>query len=385
VTSLAWARDQDLRPEDAANYLAATGWRSRPARQSIATLWHRQTDGEEQELLVPLRPEARDYEERWIDLLGRLADFDHKSPETLSEEMLYYGADVAEWRVSNGTLVDFTIPLADATRFINGARDAVVAAASATIQRRSYFGHGKPKQARDYANRVRMGQTRRGSYIIPIISRTPSVGTEPDDRRLDIQTEVEPFERAVMSRLAESLDTVQRLANDVNQPPTMRSLNESVAVGVSSELCGAVANILGTDTISTLDVRFAWARQLSPRKEAPTHVEFSKEAAPIIRGMAESLRQSDSSAQQQIVGYVVNLHREEDEPEGVVTVRAETGSVQRNIKMRLSATDYGQATSAHDERRPVIVTGTLRRESGKAMWLVDVGSFGYATFLSPQS
>jgi hypothetical protein len=61
----------------------------------VAELWHRDVAGTYQELLVPLRPEASDYEARWSDLLAMLAQFERRSPEAVAEAMLYSGADVA--------------------------------------------------------------------------------------------------------------------------------------------------------------------------------------------------------------------------------------------------------------------------------------------------
>jgi hypothetical protein len=290
-----------------------------------------------------------------------------------------------ELEASHETLVDFTIPLADASKLINGAREVVIAAASATLFRRGYFGHSKPRAAREHAESVRMGQTRRGSYVIPIISRLPGedISSHFEEERLELETSVEPFGRQVMVGLARSLGVVQELAVGQDREPSMRQLNESVEIGVSSELCGGVASMLEADAVGNLQVTFEWARRIPEPQHVPAHVDFPQDVRPVLSRMSERLRQSDVVAEQQIVGYVRSLKRDEDEENGTVTVRAATGRIRRDIKMVLGPADYEQATQANNERRPVMAMGTLRRESGKALWLTNVRHFGFAQFLYP--
>ncbi len=84
----------------------------------------------------------------------------------------------------------------------------------------------------------------------------------------------------------------------------------------------------------------------------------------------------------EIVGLVVDLHRDEDEEVGTIAVRVDIGRVRRLVKMNLSPEDYRNAGRAHDERRPVVAVGRLHYETGRMLWLTHVERFGFAEFLA---
>jgi hypothetical protein len=368
----------EVLPEDAASWLAYHGWERVRSRSNVAALW-RLGDNE---VLQPISSQTADYYRRWSDMLSSLSRFAAKSPEALVDEMLYEGADVCEWRASVG-ITDSTIALEDGHRLVNGARNAFIAAANATIHRRGYFGHHTTKAAREHARAVRMAQTRRGSYVIPIISRVPGATTTSEDERgrFDIQVSSQPFERRVMVQLAEALQAIQELAVGTRRPPpSMRILNERVANGVSHELCSAVADVLTTDSLGDLGVNFSWARRLPTRSDV-RRVELPRSSAPIIKNMAEHLRGSEVVAEQTLYGYVRGHVHDRDEDTGDVTIRAAIGTRERLVRMTLDRTRLHQALMAADELRPVYVTGTLVRDPGRIWQFATVSEFGFAEFI----
>ena len=145
------------------------------------------------------------------------------------------------------------------------------ASANAALQPRSYYGHSIPDAARDHARSVRMGQTRRGSYIVPVISRLPIL--EPDDADDAVLFEdvvYQPFARSAMRKLAEGFTALRDLTHGEGQP-TRRAITEAVGQGVSSELCDAIAGTLETESVADLDVTFAWAERLpASRAQSPS-------------------------------------------------------------------------------------------------------------------
>ena len=178
--------------------------------------------------------EASDYALRMSDLLTSLAVWSGSTPDAVAQEMVTQGSDVAEWRAVGLHERAISLPLEDGLTLIQSVRNALVAAANSTMQRRAYFGHSTLKIARLHARSVHMGQTRRGSYIVPIISRIPGA-LEPvsDVDRLSLEVRAQPFERRVMAQLAESLAAIREMAVDSSQEPTQRQLNDSVAQGQS--------------------------------------------------------------------------------------------------------------------------------------------------------
>lgn len=370
----------ELSPEDVTSWLVANDWRQVSAGRGTAALWARAAD----EVLQPLAPYATDYRLRLADLLHTLARTEQRDALLITQEILSEGADVCEWRATGEQIDQYTIPLDDGDRLVHGARTAFVAAANATVHRRGYFGHSLARAAREHAKSVRMGQTLPGSYIVPIISHVSGSTLVPGGQQdgLDIRVDTQPFGRRVMIQLAEALSTIQDLAVNAD-PPNMRRINESVGRGVSHELCGAVSEILGADSVDGLDVNFAWARRL-PVREPVKRVRLPKESLANVRAIAESLRGSEVVAEQTIVGIVRGTRRDPAEELGLVTVRAPIGSTDRLVHMRLSREDFHQALMAADEERLVYVTGTLAREPGRQWKFESISNFGYAEFMSEQ-
>ncbi len=365
----------DPLPEDVSSWLANHDWQritQLPQRPALWTLGGR-------ELLQPTLRDATDYELRMSQMLRSLASWADRSVEALTEEMIHEGSDITEWRAKGAHSRDFSVPLEDGLNLVHSVRNAFVAAANATIQRRAYFGHGTLKAAREHAQVVRMGQTRRGSYVVPIISRVPGVVEQPDEAqsRLDVDVSAQPFERRVMVQLAEALQAIQSMAVRSDTEPTQRELNESVGSGVSHELCAALDNALGAESLGDVDVRFSWARR-GARHPDVRRVEFPREARPIIRRMAENLRGSDIIAEQVLAGWVWQTKYEPGDREGSIKLRAQIGKATRTIHAILNVEQIHEALAAAAEDRPIFVRGRLVREQGRTWHFESVSEFGVA-------
>lgn len=216
-----------------------------------------------------------------------------------------------------------------------------------------------------------MGQTRRGSYIVPVISRVPVLQPEEsEDAPLFAEQTYQPFARAAMLRLAEGLATLRTLTHG-QSVPKRSEVTESVGAGVSSELCDAVAVVLEAESVDRLDVGFSWAERL-PRTDPPAAVVMEEFAAPAIRLVSSQLKGETVVGRQTFIGYVKGLDRGEDDEIGTITLRALDNDRARNITMDLNDSDYHVASEANAERRMVSVTGVLRREPGRSLRFTEV-------------
>lgn len=365
----------DPLPEDISNWLAGHDWQriaDSPQRPALWTLGSR-------ELLQPTLRDASDYELRVTQMLRSLASWSERSVEALAEEMIHEGSDVTEWRASALHDLDYSVPLDDGLTLVQSVRNAFVAAANAAIQRRGYFGHSTLKAAREHARVVRMGQTRRGSYIVPIISRVPGVTEQTDEqqRRLDIEVSAQPFERRVMAQLADALQAVHELAVQGDHEPSPRELNERIGDGVSHELCAALESMLAAGSFGDIDVSFSWARRAASHPDV-RRVEFPKESRTVIGNMAENLRGSDVIAEQVLSGFVWITKHTAGDSEGSIKVHAQIGTKVRTVTVPLSREQVHEAQAAAAEERPVFVRGQLVREQGRAWHFESVSEFGVA-------
>lgn len=365
----------DPLPEDIASWLVSHDWErasQNPHRPALWVLGNR-------EVLQPTIREANDYELRVSQMLRSLASWADRSVEAIAEEMIHEGSDVTEWRATGLRDRDYSVPLEDGLALVQSVRNAFVAAANATIQRRGYFGHSTLKAARDHARTVRMGQTRRGSYIVPIISRVPGATEHPDEQegRLDIEVSAQPFERRVMAQLADALQAVHELAVLTDREPSPRELNERIASGVSHELCAALEKMLAPGSFGDIDVSFSWARRAASHPDV-RRVEFPKEARGIIANMAENLRGSDVIAEQVLSGFVWITKHTAGESEGAIKIHAPIGTKTRTVTVPLSREQVHEAQAAAAEERPVFIRGQLVREQGRAWHFQSVSEFGVA-------
>lgn len=356
-------------PVDLTSWLRMHGWKHSGSLGTVAQRWQ----GEQASVVVPMEPTAPDFQLRWNEALNQLSRLEGTDPDGIVLAAARAGSDIAEFR-AQGSQIDDSLPLGDASTFIDSVRRSMLASANSALQPRSYYGHSLPDAARKHANNVRMGQTRRGSYIVPVISRLPVLQAEDDDDSvLFDDVAFEPFARKAMLRLANGLATLKDLTHS-DRVPTKSVITESVGQGVSSELCDAVANTLESDSIGNLEVTFAWAERLRVRS-APKVVSLEKPTAPLMRQLAAVLKGEPTVGRQTFVGYVKRLDRGEEDEVGQVILRALDNDRARNITMDLNDEHYSLAGEANTGRHMVSATGVLVREPGRALRFTEVQDF----------
>ena len=368
VTDGAILTNQALLPVDVTEWLRIHGWTRMASLGDIAQRWQNDTAG----VVVPMFTGSPDFTLRWSEMLNRLANSFDTDPAGVLLAVAKAGSDIAEFRASGQ--IDDSIPLGDASTLIDSVRRSMQASANSALQPRSYYGHSVPDAARDHARNVRMGQTRPGSYIVPVISRLPILQPDDaDDAVLFEDVAYQPFARSAMLKLAQGLVALRDLTHGTTAPAGSR-ITEAVGAGVSSELCEAVANTLEAESIADLNVAFTWAERL-PAASAPESVNLESGAVPLLRHVGSVLKGEPVIGRQTVVGYVKRLDRGEDDEVGRITLRSLDSDKARNITMDLNDSDYHIAGEANTERRMVAATGLLHREPGRALRFTEVDDF----------
>jgi hypothetical protein len=357
-----------LMPTDVTEWLRIHSWTRTASLGDIAERWQSNSTS----VLVPMLTASPDFSLRWSEMLERLARSFDTDPAGVLLAVAKSGSDIAEFRAIGQ--IDDSIPLGDASTLIESVRRAMQAGANSALQPRSYYGHSLPDAARDHARNVRLGQTRRGSYIVPVISRLPVLQPEEaDDAVLFEDVTYQPFARTAMLKLASGLTALRELTHSSATPPGSR-ITEAVGVGVSSELCDAVASTLETDSIAELQVGFTWAERL-PTSSTPDAITLERAAVPLVRHVGSVLKGESVVGRQTMVGYVKGLDRGEDDEVGRITLRVLDNDKARNVLMELNDADYHIAGEANAERRMVTATGILHREPGRALRFTAVHNF----------
>lgn len=359
----------DLGPADVTAWLRVHGWALRGSLSNIAERWGQ---GESNSVVVPMLTDAPDFALRWNEMLSRLSIATDTDPAGVLLAVSKSGSDIAEFKAAGR--IDDSLPLGDAATLIDSVRRAMQASANAALQPRNYYGHSLPDIAREHARNVRMGQTRRGSYVVPVISRLPILQPDDDeDALLFGEVAYQPFARKAMLKLAEGVAALHALTHGGTEP-TRQHMTDAVPQGVSSDLCEAVASTLEAGSISNLSVGFSWAERL-PMSSPPSGATLESDAVPLIRKVGEFLRGEPIVGRQTFIGYVKRLERDEEDPLGRVTLRALVDDKARNIVMDLNDDDYHVASGANSDRLVVSATGKLVREPGRALRFEEVSDF----------
>lgn len=169
----ATVRDLDvlnaIQPLQAATYLRANGWHQQSQIADKASVWIQMTDsGEEFEILLPLKPESRDFPLLMSQVLETLEIAEQRSQLEILTTLTTSSADVIRVRVNHPDATDGSIPIDDCVLLLQSVRDMMLSAACSALEPKAYFPNPKPDRATKYLSRVSLGQTERGSYILTV-------------------------------------------------------------------------------------------------------------------------------------------------------------------------------------------------------------------------
>lgn len=355
-----------LRAEDVQLYLASHSWKRDESASTKLGNIYRYPSLPDAEAVVPARRDLADYVERMGDLVQMLAAVEERKVWQVLSDLSSPPADVMRLQVSAPDATLGTLPLDEGIRLIEGARSLLLAAACSARQTAAFYPRQAYKEALEFLKQCQLGQTERGSFVAKIMAPVPpqiskqNTLFEPDDGAFLAS---EPFSRQSTVRLMKALRHIRGAIDSGNYDQIL----EGVEVGVSANLCEAVASMQPEGDQSQLRIAMTWS---SSRPRLPAAVEnvvgFSQTAFEIIRESGRKLREQVSGTRKRVEGRVINLKADAtllDEFEGTVVLRADVGGVLTRVQVLLNAADYKKACDAHRDGQTVAVTGLLQREA----------------------
>ena len=215
--------------------------------------------------------------------------------------------------------VDGSLAIETAVSFVESARDLMLAAACAAIDKRSYFATRKAQQATDYLQRVRMGQTERGSFVLTILSPVPP-NLKSEQGALFAVEPPDPYERTVTRTLARSLAAGAAAAETAVAQGDMQPFIDAVQWGVSANLCEAIVRISHVSIDEGIDVAIAWSPSRMVAAETPHRIRLQGDAIPVIEEAGRLFRETSPVDDFELQGAVIGLHRLEGALIGRITV-----------------------------------------------------------------
>ena len=205
------------------------------------------------EIIVPRTERLGDYASVVAALIETFAQVAGQDELTVYRSLVIADRDVVRVRAAESD--DGSVTLNQGADLIGGARDMLLSAACSLRDPRPVYRAGANREAADLLQRVRLGQTDQGSFVVTLLTPVvppPMPSLFPDQGDLNA-----PIERRMTRRLVEALSAA-RGAVERTAAGEEGAFGELVASGVSANLCEALVRII--EPFPTLDVGVSWAR-----------------------------------------------------------------------------------------------------------------------------
>jgi hypothetical protein len=307
------------------------------------------------EIILPRTDLLADFPSIVSRLIAVFAEVANRDELATYRDLVVADRDVVRVRAF-GEDDDGAVPLDTGVKIVTQARDMLLAAACAARTPQPFYRAGANKEAIDYMRRVKLGQTEHGSFVVTLLSPVPPL-LQPQLDPSWTCFDDEPMERMVTRRLMNALEasltaTERALSGDGT------AFEKAVAAGVSANLCEAVAGLI--EQSDNLDISVTWART-RPTPQARRNVVFSRSGAEIMKEAARTFRLRQPRENVTLFGTVHKLKRDQDEAEGVVTLKAMVDDKPQSVSASLDPAAYSITVQAHEAKRPVIMSGDLKR------------------------
>lgn len=349
-----------LRPLDLAQYLRVNNWQEYRQESDKASYWlGKDKAGEEFEILLPLRPDFTDFSRRVAEVLETLTAAEGRPQQEILHDLHHTNTDVIRVRTHLDEVDLEGIQLDEGVQLYQRARDLWMAAACATRNPKPAFANRKPNSVLESLRNIRFGEPERGSYVLTILSPLPPA---LNANELPQTGTTDPFERKTALTLAESLAAIRSAAQRTAITGSADAFKESVAHGVSANLCEALVGLNDGGGKSGVEVSFSWAITRQAAATVPKKVFLPPDVISYCSEAAKFLRATGSIEDVEVQGAVTNLGRSYEEDNGKITVTGLVDGRSRRVVILLSPEDYQTASRANVERLPVSCIGKLEKE-----------------------
>lgn len=317
------------------------------------------------ELVIPATASLGDYPAVVSDLIRLFSSVEDRSELQVYKDLAGADRDVVRVRAPEAE-DDGSVRIEAGVELFSHARDLLLSAACAATEPRATYRAGKNKEAASYMDRVRLGQTEHGSFVVTLLAPVPPALQQPLQQELwPLQTE-EPYDRLVTRRLADGLRSARKAAEEAIRGGEFQPFQRAILDGVSANMCEALSSLI--ERGEGLEVSITWART-RPTPEARRTIEFSRSDGEVFQEAARILRAHEPRPDEQLEGYVTGLDRKVSQSDGRITLKTWIDGRPVSVRTYLTPEAYSLALAAHDDRSAVALTGDLKRDGHR--WQLD--------------
>jgi len=350
-----------LSPGSVTAYLHANEWRQVDRIEGKATVWESPGPPPCAEVIAPIRTDVGDYLARMADLVTQVAEHEGRPGYQVFRDLCESSSDIVRVRVRSEVGAPTSLPLHQGVDLVTGAREMLMSAACATLERKRAYPTRRPPEAVAYMDTVQLGQTEVGSFVLALLSPvSPALGGQTE---LDIDA---PYPRRVVETLARALEATREAAVSASTLEDISAFESSVHFGVSADLCGALARMAGLEPrTQALEVSVGWSPRRAPSRPWRPVIRFAPDLVPVIAEAGRVFRETSPEDDCEVIGIVTALKREEDASPGAVTVKGFVEGELRKVALVLADDDYQAAIRAHKDYITVACRGDLARKGNR--------------------
>lgn len=352
-----WDADamREIAPAALRAYALAQGWKRVESFGDHSDVYIFEGAGE---AILPGSASLADYARVVSDVIALFARTENRDELQVYRDLSTADQDVIRIRAPEAE-DDGSIKLEAGVELVTEARNLLLSAACSTTDPRRAYRAGRIKEASEYIEKVRLGQTERGSFIVTLLSPVPPA-LEPTAPTLWPLPSDEPFERQVTRRLVDGLEAARDAIERANRGAQFSVFEEAVRRGVSANLCEAAASLI--ERGHGLDVSVTWA-QTRRAPEKRRSVVFTPSDADVLKEAARVFRDREPRPDETLEGFIVKLARNEPlEIDGRATLKTFVDEHPAAVRMDLPQDIYEEAVRAHEKGQAISIRGDLVRE-----------------------
>jgi hypothetical protein len=279
---------------DVESYLRLRGWEASPPGRGGA-LWTKPAVGglPHDSTVIAVPDVVRFGTIEWRSVIERLATDEQRTAIAVQDDLLHQLRDTIWFSASSDFDFHDTIALDAGVDLLSSVRAMVRCTATTAQSPKSHIGGAYSRVGDRIADRARLGHSRTGSYMIPVIMPLDPAPPRDEVELHDANAErvaYEPAERRVMRTLAQALVAIESRVLRPEREPTRGDVVPLVSTGVSKELVEAVGRSVSDSRVGEVSSSFDWALAISPPGGTPSGVVISAQASDRLNRVAGYLR-----------------------------------------------------------------------------------------------
>jgi hypothetical protein len=357
----------EINPLSVMSYLKNMGWEKIKSKREHIVIFNKQIGTLFEEILLPLVRTFADFNTLMVSAVKSISIIeDREDIQVLSDLLIAKPADVIRIRLSSEDTKEGTISFEDGFKLFENARMTLYTAACDVIQPEIYHKRLSFKEADQFIEQCRWGQTERGSFIASIICPFINESVIEDSPKQftlfdDPKDYTSSFTRKITTQIMNSIKTINYAIENDELESIEKGTTETK---ISANFLESIVNIkqLNNDN-SAIQFISTWSSLAPVKAGVPTKIEIQKDFVSAIDSIVDKMIPKNTVEIADFVGKVLQVRAEPDvlkRTEGEVTFNLiGAGGKSFTAKTILAADKYIEACKAHEDGKNIMIKGKL--------------------------